>query len=815
MKKKFSAVFTAGALLGAAVIGTAACGGGEENLTFDREAPVFEAPKATISLDGNVDKASARNNISDTLFGVFLEDINYASYALDDNLLINYSFETAQGKTFANGALTNTPTTANTYGWHGEGGAAFSVKDNQKDGPLGELYKDYNGQYVNGGYATVTTTNGGRLVNDGFADPAMAVKENTAYVFSAFLRNNSSAAAELTLSVTDGTQVYATGTLSLPANSGWVKYQKKTITATKTGTEGLHFEIAFAGACNVSLDGVKLETTDATNGIKNYMYDAIKELSPKFIRFPGGCVIEGVDMATAYDWKNSIGAVATGKASTSDKVPAFEYQFNNEGTVTTRTTRGEQLTRRANTDIWYADGVYYEMEYGIGFYDYFLLCEGLGASPVPVLNAGYSDQGGIAWRKGPHNLEGRHGNELNDYLQDAIDLVCFANGSVDSSDANEAYWAQVRSDMGHPEPFGLKYLGIGNEQFDNNYYVFHYQKFVEKFAQLKAENEALFGSIELIVGNGMSLNDCQDSTKPGSQGTAQAKAEAYVSKPNAIIDTVAEYGVHDQHYYVNYMDLFTRTKMYDNYARPDDDPNSYYNVFVGEYSANSLKSFGDSYAATSPWTNSWITALSEAAMMTAYERNGDIIKLAAYAPMFASVNTAAGARQWNVDMMYFTNTDLVLTSNYYVQQLFMKHQGKYLLSEPTIEYADGFESTYLLKPEAGSAYSKIDGESDKLYVNGAEISKLYYVASMNTDGDIVLKIVNASGEDIDINIALNNVKLRGIAKITALQNDSIKAVNTAQNEQIKPEEYTVGKFSNTLGYTAKKYSVTAIVIDLK
>lgn len=785
--KKAGIACAAGVLSLAMVLSMAACNNGP--VVFDREAKAFDAPDATISLDAKTDKKNARYNISDTLFGVFLEDINYASYALDDNLLVNYSFETPQGR------RNNASVTANNFGWRTEGGASLTVKENQSDGPLGTLYKDYQNQYVNGGYAVFTAPAGGKLINTGYADPAMAVTKGTQYVFSAFIRNDGGAPAEMTLAVKDAQKTYASGTVSVQGD-GWVKYQK-TLTAEETGTQGLYFEIAASGACTLSLDGVKLETKDATLGIKNYVYEAIEELSPKFIRFPGGCVIEGVDEGTAYDWKNSIGAVAQTNDSKGDFVPVFEYTLNDEGQTKTVTTYGEQLTRRANTDIWQG-GSYYEMEYGVGFYDYFLLCEKLGASPVPVISCGLSDQGGLqnAWGRSAHALAGRHGNKIADYIQDALDLVCFANGSVNSSDENEARWAQIRTDMGHPAPFGLKYLGIGNEQFDL-YFENYYQKFLEAFVAAKEENP-LYGGVELIVGNAMTLGDCQNTAiSSTSTGVAQRAARTYLQSRAPVIDTVSEYGIHDQHYYMNFLDFFKNTTMYDGYARPDEDGYNYYNVFVGEYSANSVSSGGASYGAKDEWANSWITALSEAAMMTAYERNGDIIKLAAYAPMFASLN---GARQWNVDMMYFTNTEIVRTTNYYVQQLFMRNQGKYLLKNQSIAYADGFAQTYELAGHNGRKEN---------------ISKLYYTASLNADGDIVLKIVNASGDDLDLNVAISNARLRGTATITALQNDDMKAVNSGSGEAVAPQSYTAGAFGKKLGYTAKKYSVTAIVFDVK
>ncbi|MDE7296375.1 MAG: hypothetical protein K2N84_03840, partial [Clostridia bacterium] len=327
------------------------------------------------------------------------------------------------------------------------------------------------------------------------------------------------------------------------------------------------------------------------------------------------------------------------------------------------------------------------------------------------------------------------------------------------------------------------------------YYKDYYEKFVEAFSE---DSNPLLKSVKLIVGNGPLFIQCQHGDKPDSMGLAQRAAKAFYDKSLAI-SNIAEYGVHDQHYYMNYTDFFTNTTMYDNYARPADSPNDYYEVFVGEYSANEAKNnegkdFGFDGTA---WRNSWITALSEAAMMTAYERNGDIIKLAAYAPMFAPLNE--GNRQWAVDMMYFTNTQLLRTTNYYVQQLFMKNQGDFKLNS-SIKFADGFQTTCTL---ANTLAEK-------------DIDKLYYVTSVTEGGDVLVKIVNASGEDVRLNVALTDVTLRGNAKVTVLSNENYKAVNTLTQNAVEPSEYTIGDFTeNTLGYTAPAYSVTCIRLYTK
>lgn len=802
MKRKVLATLSAGIFAAATLCGVTACGTETPDVPTEKadvEAPAFTDAEATLNLNAAADTQSARYQISDTLFGAFLEDINFAAYALDDNLLANSSFE----------AITKDWN----YGWTATG----ATMTKQTSGGIfdGTAYNNSSlGVNVNPNYLQLNVAqSGGSLRNSGYAQIPIAVEEGVDYLFSAFIKAPS--AVEMTVSVTDGTTVYATETISVLQESDWVKYTR-TLTATGTASENLYFELSFSAATTIYLDVITFETTDSTVGIKNYLYEAIAELSPKFIRFPGGCVIEGNGdggQDTAYDWKNSIGAVVTGTAAGDDDVPAFSYKVNTNGTVQQgEATYGEFATRTPNPDLWagYPYSYYYDLEYGLGFYDYFLLCESVGASAVPVINCGMSCQGGVPRTNKGMALAGRHDQYVEDYIQDAKDLIAFAKGSVDSTDEHERYWATIRANMGHPEPFEMDYLGIGNEQWDT-YYTNYYEKFLKAFAEDDCE---LYGSVKLIVGNATQFTDCQDPLN-NRTGVAQAAAQKYLNRADSVISTIEEYGVHDQHYYRNYMDFFANTELYDYYDRPEENPDTYYEVFVGEYSANEGTDLsGNVYSFDgNDWENSWITALSEAAMMTAFERNGDIVKLAAYAPMFAAWNgrnETNGARQWNVDMMYYTNTQLVKTTNYYVQQLFMQNQGKYLLpgqnsAQQAFKYASGFSSTFEVAGKTSSGKDVTE-----------TISKLYAVASLDGSGDIIVKIVNACPDTIKLNIKIANATLGSIATVTQLQNDDYKAVNTLTETAISPETFTIGSFTDgTIGYSLKPYSVSAIRIPVK
>lgn len=699
-------------------------------------AKAFDSPDATLSVNGETDTTDARNIISDTLFGVFLEDINYASYAMDDNLVANGLFEatTMSHWQIANGA---------------------SISRNETGG-------------VSGGCATVSIgQHDGSVINTGFAPAPMAVEKGVEYNFSAFIKATDYD-GKVTISVRNQQKALAQAEITVSQSEEWVKYSA-VLKATETADEGLSLYLTFAESGSLDLDGVALETTDSTVGIKNYMYEPVKELSPKFVRFPGGCVIEGKNMDSTYDWKNSIGVGEDGKATelTYTSVAA-------DGTSQTVTTTGEPVTRTPNTDIWQVGSNYYQMEYGIGFYEYFLLCESLGASAIPILNCGIA----CMIQSNGADLPGRNGNGAEDYIQDALDLVAFAIGDPDSTDENEAYWASVRAAMGHEEPFDMHYVGIGNEQWGR--YFDRYEMFIEAFKEA-AESNPLYGKVELIVGNGAVFTDTETN---GSGGLARLEALAY--QATGKIEKVSEYGVHDHHYYMNYTDFLKNTDHYDSYSREE---NTRYDVFVGEYSANQTS------GAFSTKNNSWMTALSEAAYMTGLERNGDVVKLAAYAPMYGCVDSSLN--QWAVDMMYFTNTELVRSANYYVQQIFMLNQGKYLM-ESELAYADGMESTF-----------KIVGASNAI------VDKLYTVASTDGEtGDLIIKIVNASPEDIRINIELSDVSVAGNAVVTELQSDDSEAVNQLGDIVISPKTSEL-KVGGTFGYLSMCYSVTVIRIPVK
>lgn len=703
----------------------------------DVDGKQFSNPDATLVLDQN-DKS---REISSSLFGLFLEDINFASYALDDNLLPNGSFAFADPTRY----------------WTTDGMISLTVESD-------EGLTQTNPEYAN----LTMTEEGTKLKNSGYDAVKIAVAEGTKYDFSAFIKAVDYDGT-VTVRVRSNAETVAEKTFTVSTGEKWVKYAT-VLEATKTVSSDLYFELEFATGGTVLLDSVALETEDSTVGIKNYLYEPIKNLAPQFIRFPGGCVIEGKTMESAYDWKNSIGV------NGEDKATELTYELVSDEGRQEVTTVGEPAVRKPNTDIWQF-GTYYLMDYSLGFYEYFLLCDSLGAKAVPIVNCGLScmiQTNGTGRFK---VLEGRYDNGIQDYIQDALDLVAFAKGDPASTDENEAYWANVRVQMGHAEPFEMDYLGIGNEQWGDTYYDY-YQQFLVAFNDA-AKNNDLYGSVRLIVGNGTTIDNVE---KAGSGGTAKNAAILYRSSGG--ISSLSEYGVQDHHYYMSYYDFFRYATIYDSYSRDDDR----YDVFVGEYSANQIDG---TYKTVK---NSWVCALSEAAYMTGLERNGDVIKLAAYAPMFGAVDISYN--QWQVDMMYYTNTELLLSANYYVQQLYATNFGTNVIGAK-FELASGFKNR-----------TNIDGKD--------AITMLYQVVSYDeATGDIIVKIVNAGEEEADVNIDLGGARANGAAQVTTLACKDLHAVNSLSDpDAIAPETYTLSTGS-VIGFSAEAYSFNIIRIHTK
>jgi len=537
--------------------------------------------------------------ISDMLFGLFFEDINFA---IDGGLYA----EMIKNRSFEFGSMA---TGREKHGWITLGDINFEVIDGSADGSwLNEN---------NPKYARLTNTSGGLagIGNTGFLD-GISVVENAKYDFSTYLRSKNYKGNVVVRIQNLKGDILGEAVISGITNE-WRKYEVE-LTSSATASEGIRVCVLIENG-TVDIDMVSLFPRDTYKGRKNGLRKDIAEkleaLNPKFLRFPGGCVIEGKTLESAYNWKDSIGN-------------GLAFTINGE------VTYGDVATRPLGINLWgdlnNASANPYYMTYGMGFYEYFLLCEDLGAEPLPVLNCGTSCQIQGAKTVGtPADILPIGSEEFNRYVQDALDLVEFCRGGADTK------WGAIRIAMGHEEPFKLTYIGIGNEQWGDVYFS-RYEAFKEAFEKAAAENPEMYGGIKLVVANGPVASDRYAWDKIKVKGSDYA-------------------GLVDEHYYMTPGWFLQNTHRYDSYDR-NSTP-----VFLGEYAAKS---------------NNAEAALAEAAYMTGLERNGDIVRLASYAPLFGNSTQV----QWSPDLIWFNNHSVWGSVNYYVQKIFANNKSDRVLS---------------------------------------------------------------------------------------------------------------------------------------
>ena len=511
--------------------------------------------------------------IQPTMYGLFFEDINYAADGgLYAELVKNRSFEFPQ----------------HFMGWKTFG--KVSLKD---DGPF-----ERNPHYVRLAYAGHPHKQTG-LDNEGFF--GIGIKKDAEYRFSVWARvAEGETPAKIRVELADTKsmgeqQAFATADVTVDSRE-WKKYQvilKPEVTNPKA-----ILRIFLASRQTVDLEHISLFPVDTwqghENGLRKDLAQALADIKPGVFRFPGGCIVEGTDIASRYDWKKSVGMVENRPLNENRWQYTFPHRF-------------------------FPD---YYQSYGLGFYEFFQLSEEIGAEPLPVLSCGLACQ-----FQNPNMDAHVPLCDLDSYIQDALDLIEFANGAVDTP------WGKVRADMGHPAPFNLKFIGIGNEQWGKEYPE-HLEPFVKairkKYPDIK------------IVG----------SSGPNSEGEQFDYLWPEMKRLKA--DLV------DEHFYRPEAWFLSQGARYDNYDRKGP------KVFAGEYAC---------HGKGKKW-NHFHASLLEAAFMTGLERNADVVHMATYAPLFAHVE----GWQWRPDMIWFDNLNSVRTVSYYVQQLFATHKGTNVLS---------------------------------------------------------------------------------------------------------------------------------------
>ncbi len=592
------------------------CGGNgsEDSIIRGEENTVTAYDTANSDYQLSVDAGNEVHEISDLLYGIFFEDINFAADGgLYAEKVVNRSFE--YGELAEGDEL---------HGWSAVGNAQYSVTVADTEGGL-------NANNTNYLVISNTTNEKSGVANKGFLE-GMAIEKGVTYDFSVYAKTPEGYKGDITVRLVANGKTAGEAVIS-GITAEWAKYETE-ITSDITATNGVFLQVLIDNG-TVAMDMVSLmPPTYKNHGMRIDLAQKLAELEPAFLRFPGGCIIEGYDKETAFSWKDSIGTGPDG----------LPLEFGGR--------YGDIAARPYGINLWTNIGLTEDplpcyMSYGLGFYEYFLLAEDIGAIGVPVLNCGlYCQMRG----KGPVDM---YTPEFEQYLQDMVDLVEFCRGDETTT------WGKVRASLGHPEPFELKYICIGNEN-EGQVYFERYAAFLERFNEEKAKNPELYEGLELIYSSG-----ADDATSGANYYASYEYAYEYAKENGISIDEFA--GATDHHYYNEPQWFFKNTDHYDesNYKRDYENmTDTHYGggikVFVGEYAARS---------------NRLEAALAEAAYMTGLERNGDIVVMAAYAPLFGNLT----ATHWAPNLIWFNNHLSTGSINYYMQKLFSTNAGTTLL----------------------------------------------------------------------------------------------------------------------------------------
>ncbi|MGO4773242.1 alpha-L-arabinofuranosidase C-terminal domain-containing protein [Flavobacterium sp. W22_SRS_FK3] len=509
---------------------------------------------AQISINGQQSK-----KISNMLTGVFFEDINYAADGgLYGELIQNRDFEYAVSDKKGRDEKWNA-----TMAWSGD----FKIA---KEDPI---------HPNNPNYAVVSK---GAISNSGF--DGIALKANEKYDFSVFAKGE-----KITVKL-KGINGETLAEAVLKRTSSWKKISA-VLKSSKTVTDA-HLEVSTTGETSIDMISLFPQKTfkNRKNGLRLDLAEAIADMHPKFVRFPGGCVAHGDGLHNIYRWKNTIGSLES-------RIPS--------------------------RNIWN-----YHQSMGLGYFEYFQFCEDLGAEAVPVLAAGVpcqnSSDGGAGQQFGIPM------EEMDEYVQDVLDLIEYANGSVTS------FWGKKRAEAGHPKPFNLKYIGIGNEDLISDVFEERYRMIVKAVQQKYPEI--------IVIG----------TVGPFNEGTDYNEGWRIAND--------LKLPIVDEHYYQSPGWFINNQDFYDGYDR------SKSKVYLGEYAS---------------WGNKFYNALAEALYLTGIERNGDIVTMASYAPLLAREKHT----QWNPDLIYFNGQEVKPTVNYFVQQLYGKNPGDVYL-QSTLKLSD-------------------------------------------------------------------------------------------------------------------------------
>ena len=646
-------------------------------------ASVMAAGAQTNVLDINTKKAGAK--IQDTMYGLFFEDINYAADGgLYGELVKNRSFEFPQSF----------------MGWQVFGDV--KLKD---DGPFERCP-----HYVVLGAPNHKERRTG-IQNEGYF--GIGVVKGEDYRFSVWAKapkGKATIRVQLIDQYSMGEhQEFVEQTLDV-TSAEWKKYE--IVLKSPETQKKANLRIFLKGENPVCLEHVSLFPVNTfknrENGLRRDVAQALADVKPGLLRFPGGCIVEGTDLETRYQWKNTIGPVENRPLNQNRWEHTFDYRY-------------------------YPD---YYQSYGLGFFEFFQFSEDIGAEPLPVLNVGMACQF-QNWDKECAHVPM---DQLDPYIQDCLDLIEFANGDVNTT------WGKKRAEMGHPEPFNMKYIGVGNEQWDTLYY--------KRLTPFVKAIRAKYPNIKIVGTSG-----------PDSEGKMFELGWQDMKKQKA--DLV------DEHFYRPESWFLNSGLRYENYDRKGP------KVFAGEYACHGKGKKWNHYEAS----------ILEAAFMTDMERNADVVYMTAYAPLLAHVD----GWQWRPDLVWFDNTEMFKTVSYYVQQMYAKNKGTNVLKLTM----DG-------KPVAGQegqnglfASAVLDANANTVIVKVINTGKTAQNVSLNLiglKGEKTAKTITLNHNGMDDENSIENPNK--IAPVNGSVKCEAGKKNTVLNDVIQPMTFRL--------YTIKK-----------
>ena len=622
-------------------------------------------------MDVNTKKLGA--TVQSTMYGLFFEDINFAADGgLYGELVKNRSFEFAQPY----------------MGWR-----VFGNVELKADGPF-ERCPHY----------VVLSDPGHRerrtgLQNEGYF--GIGVEQGKEYRFSVWAkapRGNSQIRVQLiNENAMTEHQEFVQEKLDVSGNE-WKQYEI-VLKASRTEPKA-QLRIFLSSPNPVALEHISLFPVDTykgrKNGLRRDLAQALEDMHPGVFRFPGGCIVEGTTLDTRYQWKNSIGPVENRPINRNRWEDTFDYRY-------------------------FAD---YYQSYGLGFFEFFQLCEDIGAEPLPVLSVGLACQ----FQNG---LDAHASmDQLQPFIDDCLDLIEFANGPADSK------WGKKRAEMGHPEPFNMKFIGVGNEQWDTPYFE-RLKPFVEAI-------RAKYPNIKIVGTSG-----------PDSEGQMFEKGWEAMRAQGA--DLVDEHFYRPEAWFLGTKEAKQRYGENCGGLRYESYPRKGPKVFAGEYAC---------HGRGKKW-NHYETSLYEAAFMTDLERNADIVEMATYAPLFAHID----GWQWRPDMIWYDNLRMFKSVSYYVQQMYAMNKGTNVLSLTAADPADA----------KGKKRVPVGGQEG---MNGLFASSVY---DANT-GEVIIKIANTSKQPQSVQFNLLGMTGERTATTLTLSHNGMDDENTLdQPTKITPK----------------------------